>query len=199
MATLSKLNHALLPKVFFISHYITLADVGLYVALHPLLSTMEDDTKLSLPALSRWFDFTQHYPGVQGVTSLPLVSFRLNDPLTKTPSAKATHAEHKGEQQEKGGEDSAQEKQEKQRPKKGAEKKKQQREKKAASTQAKGSQPEKGKKGQQEKEQKKAGTRYSDAFDSSLISTLVQTSLVWIFVSASSGTFTSIQRLTDYT
>jgi len=80
-ATLSKgvlkdLDKFMSRTVYLVGHQLTLADIMLYYALHPVLLDLTVHEKEELINLSRWFNQVQCYPGVRQY--LPEVSFLRN-------------------------------------------------------------------------------------------------------------------------
>ncbi|CAH3161898.1 unnamed protein product [Porites lobata] len=73
---LKDLNKFMSKRVYLVGHELTLADIMLYYALHPVMLELTVHGKEQLINLSRWFNQVQCYPGVRQY--LPEVSFLRN-------------------------------------------------------------------------------------------------------------------------
>ncbi|OBZ71316.1 tRNA-aminoacylation cofactor arc1 [Grifola frondosa] len=62
---LKDLDTQLTPRTYLVSNYLTVADVALYGALHPVLSQLQSSQYYSHPALTRYFDHIQTRPSVR--------------------------------------------------------------------------------------------------------------------------------------
>ncbi|KAF8630863.1 hypothetical protein AX17_005222 [Amanita inopinata Kibby_2008] len=62
-----ELNSLLVPKTYLVNNYLTAADVALYGALHPSISSLQPQQYFSHPALTRYFDHIQSLPPVREV------------------------------------------------------------------------------------------------------------------------------------
>ncbi|PSR74821.1 hypothetical protein PHLCEN_2v9535 [Hermanssonia centrifuga] len=59
------LDEKLTPKTYIVNEYLTVADVALYAALHPVLSQLQSTQYYSYPAVTRYFDHIQSRPSVR--------------------------------------------------------------------------------------------------------------------------------------
>ncbi|KIL67880.1 hypothetical protein M378DRAFT_185451 [Amanita muscaria Koide BX008] len=60
-----ELNSLLVPKTYLVNNHLTAADVALYGALHPVISSLQPQQYYSHPALTRYFDHIQSRPLVR--------------------------------------------------------------------------------------------------------------------------------------
>ncbi|CAK5270297.1 unnamed protein product [Mycena citricolor] len=56
---LKALNAELVPKTYLVNNYLTAADVALFGALHPVISTSQPDQYFAHPSVTRYFDHIQ--------------------------------------------------------------------------------------------------------------------------------------------
>ncbi|KAL9980527.1 hypothetical protein ACROYT_G009127 [Oculina patagonica] len=73
---LKDLDKFMSRTVYLVGFQLTLADIMLYYALHPVMTELSIQEKEQLVNLSRWFNQVQCYPGVRQY--LPEVSFLRN-------------------------------------------------------------------------------------------------------------------------
>ncbi|THH01578.1 hypothetical protein EW026_g1163 [Hermanssonia centrifuga] len=62
---LKGLDEKLTPRTYIVNEYLTVADVALYAALHPVLSQLQSTQYYSYPAITRYFDHIQSRPSVR--------------------------------------------------------------------------------------------------------------------------------------
>ncbi|EPY50398.1 cofactor for methionyl-and glutamyl-tRNA synthetase [Schizosaccharomyces cryophilus OY26] len=107
---LESLNESLMNTTFIAQDAgITLADLAMYVHLHPVVSELSAKEGYKLNNVARWFDFIQHQEAVMETAKglgLELVALDLNAPKIQRPTIakkdKKEKKESKGEEKQNG-------------------------------------------------------------------------------------------------
>lgn len=88
---LHKFNKDLALNTFWEGHKLTIVDLLFFPYFHSLMKTWQDTERALFYNITRWFDFVQHQPGIEGmVDSLPLLKINKNLDFSKLDSTPAS-------------------------------------------------------------------------------------------------------------
>jgi aminoacyl tRNA synthase complex-interacting multifunctional protein 1 len=89
------LNEYLSLRTYFVGNKLSLADLVLYVSLHPFIEKTTPKRRFEVNHLIRWFDLVQHHEKIQKFGKLSTVEFDLEAPAETVNNAPAAPAAEK--------------------------------------------------------------------------------------------------------